>query len=687
MEIHDVVVAVDKISVLGSTHSEVVRLFQAVAEGDRAELQLHRGYPALYKMEPRQLSETNACAPLPSPAPLALIPVALMQSSNGPGFAVEARGSGGGGYARVQRIWDGHRCPCLAVGDLIVKVNGQRVRVLSDEQLDEVLRTHTRAGDVVLLVQRAVKGPAIGTQVSPDSIRCSADGSARPQAGYTERGDGDGAGQPPRKACQRPHGPEAPWSDGPEQKDSGKPPEAITHQRGDEGSELVALSMDKASPATSIIPWRFSQMTRTSPVDRCETARAGDHTETLNGRQHWVEDADPSLKPRLAPWERNGASCKADAREPVRRSWSRPAELDDPRVSSRAKMRGVHPDQDSELYSVELERSPTGFGFSVRGGREYNMGLYVLGLIVGGPAMRSGKIKIGDQLLEINSELTLGITHSRAVDLIKEGRDKIRLLMRRGDGQVPKYTPDTPGETDRGAAAEHPVRQQQPDPLITPGRTKLQSHSRGTQTRPEPEPEAQARPEPEAQALPHPEPEAQSRVASSPDPALAWKRGQLDVESEGRARGSRPQEATLEGGDTDSRPTTDGSRGCGLSGCRGRDYDWPQALLDPPRPQALPHPRPRPAESSETESDGSWSGASDRGPSSEESSPLGSFDKQRLLNSMVGRLLDGPLAKEAEAGGYCVHCWRRSRRALTPGPWIVPKREKLLEIMDGSWLS
>ncbi|XP_067837160.1 membrane-associated guanylate kinase, WW and PDZ domain-containing protein 2-like isoform X2 [Heptranchias perlo] len=248
MEIHDVVVAVDKISVLGSTHSEVVRLFQAVAEGDRAELQLHRGYPALYKMEPRQLSETNACAPLPSPAPLALIPVALMQSSNGPGFAVEARGSGGGGYARVQRIWDGHRCPCLAVGDLIVKVNGQRVRVLSDEQLDEVLRTHTRAGDVVLLVQRAVKGPAIGTQVSPDSIRCSADGSARPQAGYTERGDGDGAGQPPRKACQRPHGPEAPWSDGPEQKDSGKPPEAITHQRGDEGSELVALSMDKASP-------------------------------------------------------------------------------------------------------------------------------------------------------------------------------------------------------------------------------------------------------------------------------------------------------------------------------------------------------------------------------------------------------------------------------------------------------
>lgn len=43
---------------------------------------------------------------------------------------------------------------------------------------------------------------------------------------------------------------------------------------------------------------------------------------------------------------------------------------------------------------MDLERGPTGFGFSLRGGSEYNMGLYVLGLMDGGPAQRSSKIQV-----------------------------------------------------------------------------------------------------------------------------------------------------------------------------------------------------------------------------------------------------------------------------------------------------
>lgn len=49
---------------------------------------------------------------------------------------------------------------------------------------------------------------------------------------------------------------------------------------------------------------------------------------------------------------------------------------------------------ESKFYSVDLERGPTGFGFSLRGGSEYNMGLYVLGLMDGGPAQRSTKIQV-----------------------------------------------------------------------------------------------------------------------------------------------------------------------------------------------------------------------------------------------------------------------------------------------------
>lgn len=43
---------------------------------------------------------------------------------------------------------------------------------------------------------------------------------------------------------------------------------------------------------------------------------------------------------------------------------------------------------------MDLDRGPSGFGFSLRGGSEYNMGLYVLGLMEGGPASRSQKIQV-----------------------------------------------------------------------------------------------------------------------------------------------------------------------------------------------------------------------------------------------------------------------------------------------------
>lgn len=43
---------------------------------------------------------------------------------------------------------------------------------------------------------------------------------------------------------------------------------------------------------------------------------------------------------------------------------------------------------------VELERGPRGFGFSLRGGTEYNMGLYILRLAEDGPALQDGRIQV-----------------------------------------------------------------------------------------------------------------------------------------------------------------------------------------------------------------------------------------------------------------------------------------------------
>ncbi|CAB1313308.1 unnamed protein product [Coregonus sp. 'balchen'] len=77
--------------------------------------------------------------------------------------------------------------------------------------------------------------------------------------------------------------------------------------------------------------------------------------------------------------------------------------------------------QDFDYFTVELEKSVKGFGFSLRGGREYKMDLFVLRLAEDGPAIRNGRMRVGDQIIEINGDSTRDMTHARAIELIKAG--------------------------------------------------------------------------------------------------------------------------------------------------------------------------------------------------------------------------------------------------------------------------
>uniref|UniRef100_A0A8C5KLX4 Membrane-associated guanylate kinase, WW and PDZ domain-containing protein 1 n=1 Tax=Jaculus jaculus TaxID=51337 RepID=A0A8C5KLX4_JACJA len=110
-----------------------------------------------------------------------------------------------------------------------------------------------------------------------------------------------------------------------------------------------------------------------------------------------------------------------------------------PKPESQFEFKAPQATQEQDFYTVELERGAKGFGFSLRGGREYNMDLYVLRLAEGGPAERCGKMRIGDEILEINGETTKNMKHSRAIELIKNGGRRVRLFLRRGDGSVPEY--------------------------------------------------------------------------------------------------------------------------------------------------------------------------------------------------------------------------------------------------------
>ncbi|KRX92729.1 Membrane-associated guanylate kinase, WW and PDZ domain-containing protein 2 [Trichinella pseudospiralis] len=87
--------------------------------------------------------------------------------------------------------------------------------------------------------------------------------------------------------------------------------------------------------------------------------------------------------------------------------------------------------EDEEYFAVELQRGAKGFGFSIRGGREFsNMPLFVLRIAEGGPADLDRRLQVGDQLLEINGVTTANMTHAEAIELIKR-ESSVRLLVRR----------------------------------------------------------------------------------------------------------------------------------------------------------------------------------------------------------------------------------------------------------------
>uniref|UniRef100_A0A3Q3S5T7 MAGI family member, X-linked a n=1 Tax=Mastacembelus armatus TaxID=205130 RepID=A0A3Q3S5T7_9TELE len=204
-----------------------------------------------------------------------------------------------------------------------------------------------------------------------------------------------------------------------------------------EGFGFVIASQEVTNGAPSLMSHRFVTVRRGSPAARSGQIQPGDQLEAVEGRpvtglQHRdlaqiLRRAGNTLRLSITPKHHPS-------------SLSEGADLDiDGRLIKGSRGR---PKDESRFYSVDLERGPTGFGFSLRGGSEYNMGLYVLGLMEGGPAQRSNKIQVSDQLVEINGDSTSGMTHSQAVEQIRRGGHRIHLILKKGNGYVPDYGPE-----------------------------------------------------------------------------------------------------------------------------------------------------------------------------------------------------------------------------------------------------
>lgn len=101
------------------------------------------------------------------------------------------------------------------------------------------------------------------------------------------------------------------------------------------------------------------------------------------------------------------------------------------------KIRQRYADLPGELHIIELEKDKNGLGLSLAGNKDRSrMSIFVVGINPEGPAATDGRIRIGDELLEINNQILYGRSHQNASAIIKTAPSKIKLVFIRNEDAV-----------------------------------------------------------------------------------------------------------------------------------------------------------------------------------------------------------------------------------------------------------
>ncbi|NXX96457.1 MAGI3 protein, partial [Centropus bengalensis] len=268
-----------------------------------------------------------------------------------------------------------------------------------------------------------------------------------------------------------------------------QPPEVYDvrlQRKENEGFGFVILT-SKNKPPPGVIPHKIGRVIEGSPAEQCGRLKVGDRISAVNGQRitelphdsivQLIKEAGNAVTLTVVPEEEHrgppsGTNSARQSPAPQHRalgsalaptsgtdraaaegdagkeassssklSWPEHKHLAQPDTGTASATGSRQPPaQNPGCFPVELERGPRGFGFSLRGGKEYNMGLFILRLAEDGPAVKDGRVHVGDQIVEINGEPTHGITHTRAIELIQAGGNKVLLLLRPGTGLIPDHS-------------------------------------------------------------------------------------------------------------------------------------------------------------------------------------------------------------------------------------------------------
>ncbi|XP_052260917.1 membrane-associated guanylate kinase, WW and PDZ domain-containing protein 2-like isoform X4 [Dreissena polymorpha] len=243
-----------------------------------------------------------------------------------------------------------------------------------------------------------------------------------------------------------------------------------------------SYSADDMFSKRNMYPW-IGRIIENSPAERCGRLRVGDRILRVNGVDishlnhqdivNIIKESGLSVTLTVGPpIEDKSSNTSRGSQSSMVNVMALPTLNDSDRgfkFPPPPPPKDVNRNQEileDQIYLVDLNRGHRGFGFSIRGGQEFNnMPLFVLRIAEGGAADLDKRLRVGDQLLKINGYTTDSMTHSEAIDIIQNGGPNLHLVVRRTGKPPPSFEPSpSPGTRypPAGPLTNGPIGQSSP---------------------------------------------------------------------------------------------------------------------------------------------------------------------------------------------------------------------------------
>lgn len=175
-------------------------------------------------------------------------------------------------------------------------------------------------------------------------------------------------------------------------------------------------------------------------LDNCENNHINDEDSTPNGSNdngipigNGVHDSDPDA----AEASEDGASINCDSENLASPDSSKPnTPTPTPSVNStNALWRSEYPER--EIIMTDINKL-SGLGISLEGTVDVECGVekrphhFIRSILEDGPVGKDGKLKPGDELLQVNEHKLQGLTHTEVVKILKELPAQVKLVCARG---------------------------------------------------------------------------------------------------------------------------------------------------------------------------------------------------------------------------------------------------------------